>query len=506
MQGPGRELVSGLRVLVAGFGRSGQAATDNLLHLGAQVVAVDDEPGLADSPRGERAELLRMLGAEVRLEPGATGIDPAGFDLVIASPGLPPRFRLLAAAASSGVPIWSEVELAWRLRDPASPAPWLVVTGTNGKSTTTTMLAAILSAAGHRTVAAGNLGLPLTEVVMDPEPYDVLAVELSSFQLHFTHSVSAHSAVVLNLSEDHLDWYAEAADPMTAYAADKALAYERCQVACVYNLSDSATEEMVREADVVEGARAIGFTLAVPPVGAVGVVEDLLVDRAFVAERATSAAELCAIADLPRHGDSHGDRQGDGHGDGQEVAPHVVADALAAAALARSFGVPAAAVREGLRSYRLGAHRSSEIATIGEVRFVDDSKATNPAAAQVSLAGYPSVVWVAGGVAKGASFEELVSARAGQLRGAVLIGRDRRVVAQALGRHAPQVPVIEVEADQTGATDDSFMDRVVAAAASLASPGDTVLLAPGCASTDQFVDYADRGDRFAAAVRRRRRG
>lgn len=482
---------TGVRALVAGFGRSGQAAADNLLHLGAEVVAVDDVPADADPARAERAELLGMLGADIRLRPGATSLDPSDFDVVVTSPGLSPEFGLLGSAAAARVPIWSEVELAWRLRDPERPAPWLVITGTNGKTTTTGMVDTIMRTAGYRSRAVGNVGFPLTEAVMDPDPYDVLAVELSSFQLHYTHSMSAHAAVVLNVAEDHVDWYAGAPalglTPMAAYTADKGIAYERCQVACVYNLADPTTENLVREAEVVEGARAIGFTLGVPPVGAVGVVEDLLVDRAFVAERATSAAELGAIADL------------------QSQAPHFVANALAAAALARSFDIPPAAVRDGLRDFRMDGHRIAEIATVDEVVYVDDSKATNPHAAGASLAAYPSVVWVAGGLAKGARFEELVQAHRDRLRGCVLLGRDRAVIAEALRRHAPEVPVIEVEADETGAT-DSFMDRVVAAAAGMARPGDAVLLAPGCASMDQFKDYADRGDRFAAAARRRRRG
>ncbi len=467
---------SGVRAVVAGFGVSGFAAADNLTHLGARVVALDEN---ADG-REEEATLLQVLGADIRLGPGSTATLPDDVDVVVTSPGWKPTAPLLAQAAARGIPVWGEVELAWRLRDPETAAPWLCVTGTNGKTTTVQMLDAILTAAGLRSAAVGNVGRPVTEAVMDPTPYDVLAVELSSFQLHYTHSMSAESAAVLNVAPDHLDWYPGGMDD---YAADKGRVYERVQRACVYNAADPETERLVRDADVVEGARAVGFTLGTPGVGMVGVVEDLLVDRAFIPERQTSAAELCAVGDLA------------------SPAPHVVANALAAAALARAHGVPQVAVRDGLRSFRIDGHRIATVATHDEVTWVDDSKATNPHAAQSSLQAYDPVVWVAGGLAKGARFDDLVAAVRGRLRGVVLLGRDRGVIADALSRHAPDVPVIDTGADETEAGSGP-MERAVEAAARLARPGDTVLLAPGCASQDQFRNYGERGDAFAAAVRR----
>jgi UDP-N-acetylmuramoylalanine--D-glutamate ligase len=312
---------------------------------------------------------------------------------------------------------------------------------------------------------------------MDPAPYSVYAVELSSFQLHYTSSLSAHSAAVLNVAEDHLDWYPS----MEAYAADKGRIYERVREACVYNVADPVTERLVREADVVEGARAVGFTLGTPQLGMLGVVDDVLADRAFIEERRHSAAELCTVADLA------------------SPAPHFVANALAAAALARSVGVPATAVREGLRSFVPQGHRIADLGEVAQVRYIDDSKATNPHAAASSLQAYDPVVWVAGGLAKGASFDALVEAVHRRLRAVVLLGRDRAVIAEALARHAPDVPVIEVEGGDT-----SVMDRVVEAAAGLAQPGDTVLLAPGCASMDMFANYGARGDAFSESVRRLR--
>lgn len=304
----------------------------------------------------------------------------------------------------------------------------------------------------------------------------MIVVELSSFQLHWTHSLELHSAVVLNVSPDHLEWYPDYA----GYAADKAKIYSRVHHACVYNVADPATEQMVVDAEVVEGARAIGFTLGLPLPSMVGLVDEYLVDRAFIAERRSTAQELASVSDV------------------QPTAPHNVANALAAAALARSFGVPPVAVREGLRSLVLGGHRIAQVAEIDGVRWVDDSKATNAAAAAASLQAYDSVVWIAGGQAKGTSFDDLVVAVRDRLRGVVVLGVDRELIADAVTRHAPDVPLIRIESTETRA-----MAQAVAAAASLATVGDAVLLAPGCASKDMFSDYAARGDLFAEEVRRR---
>ncbi|MDQ3158092.1 MAG: UDP-N-acetylmuramoyl-L-alanine--D-glutamate ligase [Actinomycetota bacterium] len=461
----------GVRAVVAGFGVSGFAAADSLQHLGAHVTVLD--AGDNKSLR-EKGTLLETLGAEVRLGAGAADELPDDVDLVVTSPGWPPSAPLLVAAAARQLPIWGEVELAWRLRGD-NPAPWLAVTGTNGKTTTVQMLDAILRSEGLKSAAVGNVGVPILEAVMNPDRFDVLAVELSSFQLHWSSSISAEASAVLNVAPDHLDWHGSA----ESYAAAKGKIYERTQIACVYNVQDSATEDLVRAADVMKGARAIGFTLGIPAPGMIGLVDDAIADRAFIPGRSSDAAELGSIYDL------------------SSQAPHNVANALAAAALARAHGVSPRSVRDGLRSFKPDAHRIADVATIGGVRYVNDSKATNTHAAQASLQSFDSVVWIAGGLAKGASFDGLVEATRNRIRGVVLLGRDRDVIADALQRHAPDVRVVEVE---NGETD--LMDRVVGAAASLAQPGDTVLLAPGCASMDQFANYAARGDAFTEVVRR----
>lgn len=470
--------LEGRAVLVAGLGISGRAAAHALTDRGAAVVTFDD--------RADDAHAHDVAGL---------GPDLGGAELVVASPGLPPHHEVLAAARARGVPVWSEVELAWRLRAPrldgTGPAPWLAVTGTNGKTTTVGMLESILRAAGRHTLAVGNVGTPVVQAAVDPS-LDVLAVELSSFQLHHTASMSAQAAAVLNVAADHLDWHGS----LDAYAADKGRIYEHAQVACVYNAADPRTEALVREADVVDGAVAVGFTLGSPGVGQVGVVEDVLVDRGFARLRHTHAAELGTLDDLARLAGPDG-----------QVPPHVVQDALAAAALALAHGVEPAHVRDGLRAFAPGAHRIVTVGRVDDVAYVDDSKATNAHAAAASLAafGEGSVVWVAGGLAKGATFDELVRTRRDRLRGVVLIGVDRAPLREALARHAPDVTVVEVDAGDT----EAVMTRAVAAARRLAAgaPGGTpaapvtVLLAPACASMDQFTSYAHRGDAFAAAVR-----
>lgn len=469
------------RVVVAGLGTSGFAAADGLLDLGAQVTVLDD----SDSPANvEKATVLEMLDAVVRLGPGSTAQLPDDVDLVVTSPGWLPSSPLLRQARLRGVPIWGEVELAWRMSLPDRQVPWLAVTGTNGKTTTVGMLESMLTAAGLTTSAVGNVGRPIVEAVLDDVSYDVLAVELSSFQLHWTNSISLHSAAVLNVAPDHLEWYADTegwpdgvTDPMAAYTADKGLIYQRVQQACVYNVSDPVTERLVEEAEVVEGARAIGFTLGIPAVSMLGVVDDVLVDRAFISQRRDSAVEIAKLDDVVPY------------------APHNVANALAAGALARSFGVPPQAVGEGLRRLKLGDHRIQTVAEKSGVRYVDDSKATNPHAAAASLAAFESVVWIAGGQAKGTTFDELVASVADKLRGVVVLGIDREVIAAAIRRHAPEVPLLVIESGDHGA-----MHQAVKWAASVANAGDVVLLAPGCASRDMYSDYAARGNDFAAAV------
>jgi UDP-N-acetylmuramoylalanine--D-glutamate ligase len=445
---------AGLPVLVAGAGASGAAAARALLAAGAEVT-------VADRVDSERTAALAGQGARIAI---GLADPPAGTALVVTSPGWRPDAPLLRAAAGAGIEVIGEVELAWRLR-PAGAAPWLALTGTNGKTTTVRMLAAILQAAGLRAVATGNVGLPVVDVVLADPPYQVLAVELSSFQLHWSPSPRPFAAAVLNVAPDHLDWHGS----LAAYAADKGRIYAGDPVA-VYNVDDPATAALAAGC-----TRRVGCTLAVPGPGQLGVRAGALLDRAF--SPPDEPVELAAVADVRPPG------------------PHNVANALAAAALARAYGVAAAAVRRGLREFVPDRHRNALVGTVAGVSYVDDSKATNPHAAAASLAGYRRVVWIAGGQLKGAPVDDLVAAVRGRLAGAVLLGTDRDVIRAAIERHAPDLPVVAV-----GRTDDGAMGEAVAAAARLAGPGDTVLLAPAAASLDMFADYGARGDAFAAAV------
>ena len=308
-------------------------------------------------------------------------------------------------------------------------------------------------------------GLPLLTAVLDPA-YDVLAVELSSFQLHWSSSVQPVAAAVLNIAPDHLDWHGS----LGAYAAAKAKIW--AGTTSIGNADDEITRTLLGQAP----GRRVTFTLRTPRPGELGLVEDLLVDRAF-ADVPGEATELASLADVTVPGG------------------HNVANALAAAALARAHGVTAEAVRAGLRAFVADPHRNALVATVDGVAWVDDSKATNPHAAAASLAAYDRVVWVAGGLLKGAGVDDLVRDAAPHLAAVVLLGTDRAPLREALARHAPDVPVVEVPRLDTEA-----MSEVVAAARRLARPGDTVLLAPAAAAMDSFRDYAERGDLFALAV------
>ncbi|WP_426977023.1 UDP-N-acetylmuramoyl-L-alanine--D-glutamate ligase [Pseudarthrobacter sp. O4] len=491
---------AGLRVVVTGIGVSGFAAADTLIELGARVVVVDS----ATSPKAQaQAETLRIVGAvDVLLgEEGVTAvprIDGGKPDLIVTSPGWRPDQSLLAAAARAHIPVWGDVELAWRVRERKGrkTADWLTITGTNGKTTTVGLTESMLQAAGLKAIAVGNVGTPILDALRDPVDYDVFAVELSSFQLHWSHSVSPVASVCLNVAEDHVDWHGSYA----SYLADKAKVYENTQKACIYNAEQIETERMVEEADVVEGCRAVGFTTVTPAVSMLGVVEGLLVDRAFIAERRDSAVELASVADLG------------------PVAPrHMVANALAAAALVRAYGAEPSAVRKGLLDYLPGDHRIQLVARHNGVLWINDSKATNPHAAAASLSTFENVVWIAGGLSKGVNYEALVREQAHRLKAVVLIGADSSALRSALQRHAPDVPVIgqakgdtedvqtagpaDAEAGPSPIFGETVMARAVASAAQLAASGDTVLLAPAAASMDQFSSYAHRGDAFIEAVR-----
>ena len=468
---------AGLRVAVLGLGVTGFSVADTLGELGSVVRVI------AGAPDVERQRILEVIGAEHFQHPDTDAqlADLIAFrpDLVVVSPGYRPDHPLTQWAAAEGVVVWGDIELGWRLRDKTGRvADWICVTGTNGKTTTSQLTAHMLVAGGLRAVPAGNIGTPILDALRDPEGYDAIVVELSSFQLERMGEISPYASVCLNIADDHLDWHGGA----DAYRAAKAKVYENTQVACVYNRADEVTERMVEEADVVEGARAISFGLDTPPSSGFGIVEGILVDRGYHAERRNEAYELVTVEELTEH---------------DLGAPHIVQNVLAAAALARSCGVEPSEIASAVLGFSLDAHRAQRLGTFGEALWVDDSKATNAHAAAASLRALKDVVWVLGGLLKGVDIDQLVAEHHGRLRGAVVIGLQREEVVAALRAHGPELPLIEV---QPG-TPESVMRDAVAAAAELAHPGDTVLLSPAAASMDQFTDYAHRGTAFQAAVR-----
>jgi UDP-N-acetylmuramoylalanine--D-glutamate ligase len=462
------EFLRGRDVLVAGWGVSGRSLVEPLRDIGARPVVTDGGASALAEAAG--------LGLDIATCTELEAADWSRFALVITSPGWRPDSPVLASAVAEGTPVWGDVEFAWWVDQARIYGPvrkWLVVTGTNGKTTTTSMVHAILRAAGIASVACGNIGLPILDALRRNPGPQVLAVELSSFQLHWAPSVRPEAGVVLNVAEDHLDWHGG----LDAYAAAKARAL--VGRVGVVGLDDPVAASLARRS---KARRTVGFRIGVPADGELGVVDGKLLDRAF-----TKAAILAEVGDISPQG------------------PAGVADALAASALTRAIDVAPQFVREGLIEHKVGPHRAAFVRELDGVEFVDDSKATNPHAARSSILAHSQVIWLAGGQLKGAEVEDLVEEVADRLVAAVLIGSDAPVIAAALARHAPEVPVVEVGAGDDagmGRTEaaDAVMAQAVRAAAGFARSGDTVLLAPAAASLDMFADYTHRGRSFAAAV------
>ncbi|MDQ3537659.1 MAG: UDP-N-acetylmuramoyl-L-alanine--D-glutamate ligase, partial [Actinomycetota bacterium] len=436
-------MTPGSRVLVVGLGVSGEAAARELLRRGVEVRAVDAGRGPALEAR---AEALRAEGATVGV--GRTAADDIdGVDLVVTSPGVPQNDAVLAAALHQGVPVHSEPELAWRLA--AGRTRLLAVTGTNGKTTTSELLADCLGA-----VAAGNIGTPLVSVLGADNPPGLVVAELSSFQLRFTHTLRPDVAVLLNLSPDHLDWHGG----LDGYRTAKSRVWRSQQPTdwAVVN-ADDAGAQAAAAAEPPPGRRA-AFTRSAPRHGQVGIEGGAIV--AFLGDE---PVEVAAVADLAIRG------------------PHNEANAAAAVAAACCAGADPRALAAALRGYQPGEHRLEVVATVGGVRFVNDSKATNPHAAAAALASFGGadhsdgrVVWIAGGLAKGLTFESLRPDVARCVRAAATIGTAGPELARLV--RGLGLPVVEA----------GTLDVAVRVAADLAHPGDTVLLAPACASMDQF--------------------
>ena len=461
-------------VVVAGLGISGQSMVDILRDRAARVISVDE--------RKEDADLRSF-----------DDIVWDGVDLVCTSPVFTPRTPFIVEARKRGIPVISEVELAWLLRvDNArtgEPAPWIGITGTNGKTSTTEMVSVMLTACGLQAPAVGNIGKAVSRAALDPAN-NVLCVELSSFQLHFTYSLALAGAAITNIGADHLDWHGG----LERYAEDKSKVYDGARRVIDYNAHDSRVTELASEARAAEGCVHVGFTLAEPQAGQIGVRDGWIVDMSGIAGgEVGEETRIARVADFAHLTEPDG-----------TVYPHLLADALTALILVYAMDVDHAVAVKALQGFKPGGHRIEEVARLTTdgttVRFVDDSKATNALAAQASLRSFApsSVVWIAGGLAKGGRFEELVAQEHDRMKAAVIIGVDQEPMLEAFRTCAPDVPLTVIDPAGTG----SVMRRAVDAAAALAEPGDVVLLAPACASMDQFVSYADRGDQFASESRR----
>lgn len=464
-------------VLIAGLGVSGTCLAQVLTERGANVITVDDN----------KSEATLHSFADV---------DWSFIDYVMASPVFNPRTPFIQEAQSRGIEVMSEVEFAWRLRVNSAhnglPAPWIGITGTNGKTSTTEMIAAMLAACGMDAptagnIASGDMSMSLSRCATNPQ-HDVLCVELSSFQLHFTDSLELDCAAITNIADDHLDWHGGREN----YAADKAKVFAHAKKVIAYPADDAVVSELAQNAQTADGCRKIAFTLNEPTDGQIGISDGWIVDMSGVAGGV--AGELNRLASLS-------DFKHLAEPDGTPY-PHLVADALTALVLVLGLGVDKDKALAALKEFQPGGHRIETVAEVnvdgGVVRFVDDSKATNAHAAKASLSSFKpkSVVWIAGGLAKGSRFENLIQDQADTIKAAVIIGKDQTQMIEAFDSEAPDIPLTIINPEV-----DDVMSKAVEAAGEYAKAGDVVLMAPACASMDQFKSYAERGSKFAQAAK-----
>jgi UDP-N-acetylmuramoylalanine--D-glutamate ligase len=430
------------RALVVGLAVTGEAVARQLVRRGHRVVAVDDRPSPAVTATAKH------LGIELA-PPDRLADLVAATDVVLPSPGVPARHRVFALAARAGVPVWSEFELAARWSDVAVVA----ITGTNGKTTVTTLVTEMLRRAGRETVAAGNTDLPLVDAL--DRGLDVVVVEASSFRLQLTERFRPAVGTWLNVAEDHLDWHSS----MDDYVAAKAR---------IWANHSGADVAVANADDPVVAAAARTLHGGVQWFSTTGNVAQWRWDHVLDI-LAGPAGPLVAVADLPRH------------------LPHDLANALAATASATAAGAPPEVCAEVLVGFAGLAHRVALVAEAAGVRWFDDSKATTPASVLAAVRGFASVVLIAGGRNKGLDLSVLGSC-VPPVRAVVAIGDSAADVHRAFGPTGVPVAVA------------TNMTEAVTAAAAFARPGDAVLLSPGCASFDWYRDYTARGDDFAHLV------
>ncbi|MDO4685778.1 MAG: UDP-N-acetylmuramoyl-L-alanine--D-glutamate ligase [Corynebacterium sp.] len=440
-------------VLIAGAGVSGAGCARMLVDLGVQATVVDDD------------ETARFRVSEVT---GASNISPAevrweDYTCVVTSPGWRPSTPLLVDAAAHHLPVIGDVELAWRLDQDGvfgEPHTWMVVTGTNGKTTTTAMLAEMMKRGPRTAAAVGNIGVAVGDALTASPRIDVLVAELSSFQLHWSEQLTPAVGCVLNLAHDHIDWHGS----FDAYAEAKMKAL-RGGVAII----GADDPEVVQRA-----GDAVGFTLGEPAANQVGVVDGHIYDRAF------GGGVIAPVEGISPPG------------------PAGILDALAATAMARSKGITPESIAAALANFQVSGHRGQVVFQANGVSYIDNSKATNPHAADAALEGHDSVIWIAGGQLKGADIRPLLRKHAHRLKAALLLGVDRHSIAHELATIDPTIPVVMTDS----VSPVEAMEELVAAARNLATPGDVVLLAPAAASLDMFSGMSQRGNLFTQAAAR----
>ena len=442
----------GQHILILGLGDSGLAAARWLARRGADLRVADTSAAPVNLPR------LQQALPEVAVTTGEfVEADFLWADRIIISPGVPLAHNLIQAAMRRGIAVWGDVELFAQALLPTARV--IAITGSNGNSTVTSMVAAMCSAAGKKTVMAGNIGLPVLDALDDYPETEVFVLELSSFQLETTYTLNPVAATVLNISEDHLDRYAS----LDAYAATKARIFEVGGVQ-VLNRDDARSMAMARKDRSV-----LTFGL-----NAGQSDDDFGISGGYLCR---GKHKLMPVSELPLAG------------------LHNAANALAALALCQAMGLPEAPLLGALRQFRGLPHRVEWVATVAGISFYDDSKGTNVGATEAALKGMDKpVVLIVGGDGKGQDFTPLAAAVKQSARAVVQIGRDGGLIAAAI---APaEVPVLRAES----------MEQAVELAYAQAQPGDAVLLSPACASFDMFKNYAHRAEVFIAAVKLIERG
>ena len=442
--------LKGAKCILFGAGVTGAPTLDYLKSKGATVISVDEK--------------VQGDGIKHTLEKK----DLVGVGLAIVSPGWRVDHPLISLVRESGIELISEIDLAWKVKQQICPNQrWIALTGTNGKTTTVQMLESMLIESGIVAKACGNLGYTAIEAVVDSRA-DILALELSSFQLEWSNLAHFEAGAILNIAEDHIDWH----QSFEKYLAAK-LKISQLADLVILNKDD---QHLAKNGKTLSKP-ITWISLQVPSKGEIGLVENLIVDRAFIKDDAEALFEISDVT--PSVG-------------------HNVSNAMAAAALARSVGAKPDAIANALRNFKLDHHRLEVVHKSGGITFINDSKATNPHAAIAALDSQMESIWIAGGLAKGAAMDELAQKCQSRIKAAILIGSDAPIIKDALLKQAPNLAIYTTDLNLKGL---DVMRSVMSIVKEIAVSGDVVLLAPACASMDQFKNYADRGESFTMAAK-----